>query len=155
MRFRWPQDTEFHRLVLDVEQDCCGHCGGALHICDHRIRHIYTLDHRLELCCRLTHCADAACPSRPQTLSPAAGLSLAPPRWLLGWDLFSWIGHRRFARHWSFPQLRNELRDSYRIGLSPDAISVYIQRYQNMLAARQKDFANLQLAYLKIDTVDR
>jgi prefoldin subunit 5 len=154
MRFRWPQDTEFHRLVLDVEQSCCAYCGCTLHICDHRIRHIYTLEHPLELCCRLAHCAAAACPSRPHTLSPAAELSLALPGWLIGWDVFCWIGHRRFARHWSVPQLRNELLDSYRIPLSPDAISVYIQRYQNMLAARQQDFANLQRAYESINQVD-
>jgi prefoldin subunit 5 len=154
MRFRWPQDTEFHRLVLDVEQDCCDHCGTVLHICDHRIRHIYTLDHPLELCCRLAHCADPACPSRPRTLSPAAELSLALPGWLIGWDVFCWIGHRRFARHWSVPHLRNELLDSYRIKLSPDVLSVYIHRYQNMLAARQQDFANLHRAYQSIDKVD-
>jgi hypothetical protein len=76
------------------------------------------------------------------------------PGWLIGWDVFCWIGHRRFARHWSVPQIRNELRDSYRLRLSPDAISVYIQRYQNMLAARQQDFANLRLAYANIDQVD-
>jgi len=52
------------------------------------------------------------------------------------------------------PQLRDELLDSYRIPLSPDAISVYIQRYQNMLAARQQDFANLRLAYENINQVD-
>ena len=155
MRRSWPQDTEFHRLVLDVEQDCCQQCGGDLHICDHRIRHIYTLEHPLELCCRLTHCSDPACPSRPRTLSPAAELSLAMPGWLIGWDVFCWIGHRRFARHWSVPQIRNELRDSYRLRLSPDAISVYIQRYQNMLAARQQDFANLRLAYWPMRTSTR
>jgi prefoldin subunit 5 len=154
MRFRWPEDTTFHRLVLDVEQDCCTHCSGTLHICDHRIRHLYTLDHPLELCCRLVHCADAACPSRPHTLSPAAELSLALPGWLIGWDVFCWIGHRRFARHWSIPHLRDELLDSYRIQLSPDALSVYIHRYQNMLAARQQDFANLQRVYQNIDKVD-
>jgi prefoldin subunit 5 len=154
MRRHWPQDTEFHRLVLDVEQDCCQQCGADLHICDHRIRHIYTLEHPLELCCRLTHCCDPACPSRPRTLSPAAELSLALPGWLIGWDVFCWIGHRRFARHWSVPQIRSELHDSYRLQLSPDAISVYIQRYQNMLAARQQDFANLRLAYANINQVD-
>jgi hypothetical protein len=31
------------------------------------------------------------------------------PRWLMGWDVFCWLGHRRFARHWSVPQLRLEL----------------------------------------------
>jgi prefoldin subunit 5 len=154
MRFKWSEDTEFHRLVLDVEQDGCDHCGCPLHICDHRIRHIYTLEHPLELCCRLAHCSDPACPSRPHTLSPAAELSVALPGWLIGWDVFCWIGHRRFSRHWSIPQIRHELADSYDIKLSPDGLAVYIHRYQNMLAARQQDFARLQRAYQDIDKVD-
>jgi len=154
MRFRWPEETVFHRLVLDVERDCCEKCGRDLHICDHRIRHIYTLEHPLELCCRLVHCSDPACPSRPRTLSPAAELSLALPSWLIGWDVFCWIGHRRFARHWSVPQIRNELTDAYSIRLSPDAITNYTHHYQNILAARQQDFTNLQRAYQNIDVVD-
>jgi prefoldin subunit 5 len=76
------------------------------------------------------------------------------PGWLIAWDVFCWIGHRRFARHWSIPQINDELLDSYRIKLSPDALSIYIRRYQNMLAARQQDFANLQSAYKDIDCVD-
>jgi hypothetical protein len=154
MRFRWPEKTDFHRLVLDVEQDHCDQCSSRLHICDHRIRHIYTLEHPLELCCRLAHCSDPACLSRPHTLSAAAELSLALPGWLIGWDVFAFIGHRRFARHWSVPAIRNELRDSYRIKISPDAISLYIQRYQNMVAARHQDFDLLQRAYQDIDAVD-
>src|SRR5215210_3398264 len=101
MRFRWPEDTEFRRLVLDVEADACAHCAGRLHICDHRHHRVYTLDGPLELCCRLAHCADRACPARPHTLSPAAELTLALPGWLIGWDVFGWLGFRRFARHWS------------------------------------------------------
>ena len=154
MRRSWPESTVFHRMVLDVEADLCDHCDRALHICDHRIRHIYTLEHPVELCCRLAHCSDPACPSRPRTLSPAAELSLAPPGWLIGWDVFCYIGHRRFARHWSVPVLRSELRDNYHISLSPDAIALYIQRYQNMVAARQQDLANLQRTYKDIDAVD-
>jgi hypothetical protein len=69
------------------------------------------------------------------------------PRWLIGWDVFCWLGHRRFARHWSVPQLRAELLDSYAIGLSEDAIEDYLQRYQCMLAARQQDFALLKKEY--------
>ena len=153
MRFRWPKDTLFRRQVLDVEQSCCAHCGDTLHVCDHRTHRIYTLRGPLELCCRLVHCSDPACPSRPHTLSPAAELSLTLPGWLIGWDLFCFIGHRRFARHWSVPQIRDELLDSYHIKLSPDAISVYIRRYQAMVAARQQDFSLLQLAYRDIDAV--
>lgn len=154
MRFCWPEDTVFQPLVLDVEQDCCDKCGRKLHICDHRVRHIYTLEHPLRLCCRLSHCSDPACPSRPRTLSSAAELSVAMPGWLIGWDVFAFIGHRRFSRHWSVPAIRNELLDTYGIKLSPDAISLYIQRYQNMLAARHQDLDNLKLAYEDIDTVD-
>jgi hypothetical protein len=153
MRFRWPKDTVFHRLVLDVEQPRCAHCGSPLHVCDHRIHRIYTLQYPLELCCRLAHCSDPACPCRPQTLSPVAELSLTLPGWLIGWDVLCFIGHRRFARHWSVPQIRDELWDTYRIKLSPDAISVYIRRYQTMVAARQQDFALLQLTYRDIDSV--
>jgi hypothetical protein len=153
MRFRWPKDTVFHRLVLDVEQDGCAHCGRPLHVCDHRIHRIYSLQHPLELCCRLAHCSDPACPGRPHTLSPAAELSLTLPGWLIGWDVFCFIGHRRFARHWSIPQIRDELLDSYRITLSPDVISLYIRRYQTMVAARQQDFALLQRAYRDLGSV--
>ena len=112
MRFRWPKDTMFRRQVLDVEQSCCAHCGGVLHVCDHRCHRIYTLRGPVELCCRLVHCSDPACPSRPHTLSPAAELSLTLPGWLIGWDVFCFIGHRRFARHWSVPQIRDELLDT-------------------------------------------
>jgi len=69
------------------------------------------------------------------------------PRWLIGWDVFCWLGHRRFARHWSVPQLRAELLDSYALVLSEDAIEDYLQRYQCMLAARQQDFALLKKEY--------
>ena len=154
MRFRWPETTAFQRLVLDVEQRDCDQCGRRLHICDHRIRRIHTLEHPLELCCRLVHCSDPACPSRPHTFSPAAELPLALPGWLIGWDVFAFIGHRRFARHWSVPTIRNELLDTYHIKLSPDSLALYIQRYQNMVAARQQDLANLQQAYQGIDSVD-
>jgi hypothetical protein len=154
MRFRWPEDTQFRHLVLDVEQQSCAHCGRDLHICDHRLRRIYTLEQPLELCCRLVHCSDRSCSLRPHTLSPAAELSLALPGWLIGWDVFCFIGHRRFARHWSVPVIRHELQDAYAIRLSPDAISVYIHHYQNMLAARQQDFANVQQAYRNTDFVD-
>src|SRR3954454_22988085 len=153
MRFRWPQDTVFRRVVLDVEQRCCDRCTGPLHVCSHRLHRIYTLRGPLELCCRLKHCAAPTCPSRSTTLSPQAELTLTLPGWLVGWDVFCFIGHRRFARPWSVPQIRDELLDSYRIKLSVAAICVYVRRYQTMVAARQQDFALLQLAYRGIGSV--
>jgi hypothetical protein len=147
MRFSWPEGTVFQRVSLDVEQTHCACCGRVLHVCGQRRHRIYTLKHPVELCCRLAHCCDPACPTRPATLSPAAELSLALPGWLVGWDVFCFIGHRRFARHWSVPQIKDELADTYRIRLSDDAICLYLRRYQAMLAARQQDPDLLRLAY--------
>jgi hypothetical protein len=67
--------------------------------------------------------------------------------------VFCWLGHRRFARHWSVPQRRDELRDTYKFVLSDDAIEDYLQRYQCMVAARQQDFARLKVEYATTRTV--
>ena len=42
MRHRWPEDIRFTRVVLEVEDNVCGVCGGTLHICDHRRHRIFT-----------------------------------------------------------------------------------------------------------------
>jgi hypothetical protein len=153
MRVRRPEGTVFTRMVLDVEQLCCDHCGSRLHICDHRTRRIYTLKGPLELCCRLAHCSNRSCPLRCRTLSAKAESFLALPGWLIGWDVFCFIGHRRFARHWSVPQIRAELRDGYDIALSVAAIGNYLRRYQAMVAARQQDRQQLNDAYRDIDSL--
>jgi hypothetical protein len=147
MRPVWPEDTAFRRLVLDVESTVCEQCGCPLHVCDHRFHRIHTLQGPTELVCRLAHCSDRACPARGETLSPAAELSLTLPWWLIGWDVFCWIGHRRFARHWSIPQLQTELQEAYHIDLSKDTLCNYLRRYQNLLAARQQDPQQLAKAY--------
>jgi hypothetical protein len=61
------------------------------------------------------------------------------------------MGHRRFARHWSVPQIRSELLDSYQIPLSADAIEDNLRRYQIMLAARQQDAQVMAAAYQGMD----
>jgi hypothetical protein len=153
MRVRRPEGTVFTRVVLDVEQTRCDHCGSRLHVCDHRVRRVYTLKGPVGLCCRLAHCSDPACPLRCRTLSPKAELSVALPGWLIGWDVFCFIGHRRFARHWSVPQIRSELRDGYDVALSVGAIARYVRRYQAMVAARQQDRQRLSDAYRDIDSL--
>jgi hypothetical protein len=75
------------------------------------------------------------------------------PYWLIGWDVFSWLGFRRFTRHWSIPQLQAELRDSYGIRLSDDAIAGYLKRYRCMVAARHQDAALLARHYQDIDSL--
>jgi hypothetical protein len=139
MAYRWPAGTVFTRIDLDVEERSCPVCDRDMHVCDHRYHHLWTLAGPTQVVNRLVRCPDPTCDSRGQTFSPAAELSISMPRWCMGWDVLCWLGHRRFARHWSVPQLRAELQDTYAIRLSDDAIASYLGRYQTMLAARQQD----------------
>lgn len=147
MARRSPQGSTVARVMLEPEDPRCGECGNRMHVRNHRRRRIYTLDGPLLVECKLLQCPHAACPNHRRTFSPKQELTVALSRWLIGWDVFCWLGHRRFARHWSVPQLRAELVDSCAIELSEDAIEDYLQRYQCMLAARQQDFALLKAEY--------
>jgi hypothetical protein len=147
MRYRWPEDTQFKQVVLSVEQEVCSLCQRHLHVCDHRFHPILSLQGPLQLVCKLAHCPDPCCAAHCHTLSPLAQTQFTLPYWLIGWDVFCWLGFRRFRRHWSIPQLQAELRDSYRIRLSDDAIAGYLQRYRCMVAARHQDHALLAEHY--------
>lgn len=153
MRFSWPRDTKFTRLDLEVEDRSCPVCQRRMSICDHRRHPIFTLHGPTELVCKLVHCPDSTCASRPKTFSPLAETAIALPYWLIGWDVFCWLGHRRFTHHWSIPQLRAELTDTCEIPLSHDAIGLYLQRYQTMLAARQQDAPILAKEYRNVDAL--
>jgi hypothetical protein len=153
MRYRWPADTVFTQQVLTVEQEDCSLCQRALTICDHRFHRLFTLQGPLEIVCKLAHCPDPRCPAHTRTLSPLAESQITLPWWLIGWDVFCWMGHRRFAHHWSVPQLQAELRDSLHIPLSDDAISASLRRYQTMVAARHQDAVVLAAAYAKRDSL--
>jgi hypothetical protein len=153
MRHCWPANTHFTRLVLEVEQETCVTCGRTLHTCDHRRHRIFTLQGPVEVLCKLAHCPDPTCAAHAHTLSPYAESTVTLPWWLLGWDAFCWMGHRRFARHWSVPQIRAELADAYQIPLSADAIEDSLRRYQTMLAARQQDAQRLAAAYRDVEAL--
>lgn len=153
MRYRWPENTQFTRVDLTVEQEACSVCQRRLHICDHRFHPILSLQGPLQLVCKLAHCPDPDCPAHRHTLSPLAESQLTLPYWLIGWDVFCWLGFRRFSRHWSIPQLQAELRDSYKIRLSDDAISGYLQRYRYMVAARHQDATRLAEHYKDITSL--
>jgi hypothetical protein len=139
MAYRWPAETAFKRIDVDVEDRSCPVCKRYMHVCDHRYHHLWTFEGPTQVVNRLVRCPDPSCASRGRTFSPEAELSISMPRWSIGWDVFCWLGHRRFARHWSVPQLHTELQDTHQIRLSDDAIERYIILYQTMLAARQQD----------------
>ena len=147
MPYQWPKDTDFALWELDVLDRDCPVCGRRMYICDHRYRHLHTLEGPVELVCKLNHCPDPGCPGHTKTKSPELEAMIAPPNWAIGWDVFCWIGHRRCSRHMAIPLIQSELLDDYAIKLSDDAIAKYIQRYQVMLAARQQDREALRRQY--------
>ncbi len=153
MPYRWPADTDFAPLELDVLDRDCPACGRLMYICDHRYRRFHTLDGPVELVCKLNHCPDPRCPGHAKTRSPELEITLALPRWAIGWDVFCWIGQRRFSRHWSITQIQAELLDAHGIKLSADCLADHILRYQVMLAARQQDPDSLRRQYESVATI--
>ena len=85
--------------------------------------------------------------TRLSSVSPEAEMKLAMPYCVLVWDVICWLGHRRFARHWSVPQIRQELNDRCELPLSEDAIEEYVFCYQGMVAAEQQDPEEFKRAY--------
>lgn len=151
MPYQWPADTDFAQWELDVVDRACSVCDRTMYVCDHRYRRLHTLDGPVELLCRLNHCPDRTCPGHARTKSPELEVSIAPPRWAIGWDVFCWIGQRRFSRHWSIAQIRADLWDDHGIRLSDDALVKYVRRYQVLLAARQQDPESLRRHYESAD----
>ena len=153
MPYDWPEGTDFVSWELDVTDRKCPGCGRMMHVCDHRSRRFHTLQGPVALLCRLDRCPDPDCPGHTKTKSPETEVTIALPKWAIGWDVFCWIGHRRCSRHWAIPQIQGELRDDYGIRLSQDAIARYIHRYQVMLAARQHDPEGLGRQYQAVGEI--
>jgi hypothetical protein len=152
-RLRWGPGIEVRKLVLEPDFDDrpCAHCGKFTHIYEHRDRQLHLLSMgATHLVSKIAHCMDKACPGHKEVVASPAEMKLAPPFWTIGWDVFAWMGHRRFARHWSVPQIRAELADSYRIAVSPDLIEDYLRRYQAMVADRESSPEHLADAYRNV-----
>lgn len=147
MSHQWPAETAFRRKDLYVRDQVCAFCEGGLYVCSHRKRRLFTLQGPWLLVVRLGHCPDRGCPGYRGTVSPREEMAIAPPRLAVGWDVFAWIGHRRYARHWSVPQICAELSDSHAIDLSEDAIEDYVRQYEVMVAARHMDLDQMRKAY--------
>jgi hypothetical protein len=147
MPYAWPVDTDFALWELDVIDRDCPSCGRMMYVCDHRYRRVHTLEGPVQVVCKLNHCPDPRCLGHAKTKSPELEITIALPKWAIGRDVFCWIGHRRYARHWSTSQIQSELWDEYGIKLSDDSIARYIRHYQVMLAARQQDPEALRRQY--------
>jgi len=139
-------ESRIREVVLVREDRACPECGAKMHIRCRRTRSIHTLEGPVRLTVKLVQCRNEACDSMT-TFPPEQEAEYALPRWGIGWDVFCWIGQRRFSRDWSVPQIRHELADSYDIPLSDDAIEDHIASYQNMVAARHQDLGEMERAY--------
>lgn len=153
MRYEWPRDTKFRDLTLVPEDRKCEICKSALHICDHRHHRFFSMGGPMHLVSKLCHCSNPDCVGHRTTVSPQAEMGLALPRWLVGWDVFAWVGQRRLARHWSASQIQAELADSRHIFVSEDSVERYIGLYQTMVAARHQDPAQMAKAYRGIKSL--
>lgn len=151
----WPEAVEFKLITLepDAEERVCAHCGGFTYVCDHRERDLHSLDGPVHVVSKVVCCPDRECAGHAEKCESPAAMGLAPPYWSVSWDVFAWMGHRRFARHWSVPQIRAELKDRFGIAVSADLIEDYTARYEVMVAARESDLARLVTAYRDVADV--
>jgi hypothetical protein len=117
-----------------------------MHVRCHRQRNILALEGPIRLNVKLVQCPNEQCDNR-KLFGSEEESGYAMSRWGIGWDVFCWIGQRRFSRHWSVPQIRHELDDRYDIKLSDDAIEDHMASYQNMVAARHQDLQELDDVY--------
>jgi len=143
----WPSETVFERVDLFLDGQGCNFCETDLEMWGHRQRRVFTLHGPRLLVVRLGHCPDPECAGHHESVSAWGEMAIAPARLTVAWDVFAWIGHRRFARHWCVPQICGELCDSHQIDLSEDALEDYVRRYETMVAARQGDMEELRKVY--------
>lgn len=144
-RFQVDQSTVREVTVIREDRTCPA-CGTKMRIRCERRRNIHTLEGPVRLIVKLLHCPNEECDT-VKMFAPDKEAEYAMPRWGIGWDVFCWMGQRRFSRHWSVPQIRHELADSYEIRLSDDAIEDHLAGYQNMVAARHQDLGEMEVAY--------
>src|SRR3954470_235215 len=107
--YAWPEDTDFALWELDVLDRDCPFCGRLMYVCDHRYRRVHTLDGPVQLVCKLNHCPDPGCPGHARTKSPELELTIALPKWAIGWDVL-WGGFpKRVTRRLPQPVLRTRV----------------------------------------------
>lgn len=140
-------------MVVVAEDRDCEHCGGYLYVRDTRNRYVWSLTGPKQLVVQVLQCPDPSCPRHKVNVGMEAELAVAMPFWSLTWDVFAWMGHRRFARHWSVPQIRAELKDGFKIDVSSDWVEDYVRRYQGMVWAREADMDQWAADYDGVDDV--
>jgi hypothetical protein len=147
----WPEQGDVPEIEAFLGEARCVGCGGRGTVDDVRRRKLRTLGGRVKLRVPVRKCTEPSCPLFGQRLGAEVELSFAPPHWTVSWDLFTWMGHRRFGRHWSVPQIRHELKDRFGVEASADWIEDYLARYQAIVAGRESDIELMTKAYAGTD----
>lgn len=147
----WPEQGDVPVIEAFLDDARCVGCGSRGTVDDVRRRKLRTLGGRMKLRVPVRKCTEPSCPLFGQRLGGEVELSFAPPHWTVSWDLFAWMGHRRFGRHWSVPQIRHELEDRFAVEASEDWIEDYLARYQAIVAGRESDIEILTKAYAGTD----
>jgi hypothetical protein len=142
-----PQEVGVIVLAPEAAERLCRFCGGPTWILETRKRWLKTLGGAKQAWIPVVGCRDAHCAGYGKRQTTPEEVQLAPPCWTVDWELFAWMGHRRFARHWSVPQIRNELMDAHGVEISDDAIEDYTAKYETMVAARESDIERLVAEY--------
>lgn len=153
MAYQWPEGTQFEELRLEVLERECSLCGAETHVKDYKRRRVFLLGGPCRIVSQMTQCSERDCPGAHCLHVAEEELSIAPPHWVLGWDVFALLGQLRFTQDRSVPEIRQELLDTYDFSLSEDAIEDYIARYQVILAARQDDPTRFREEYEDVDDV--
>jgi hypothetical protein len=151
----WPAGVKFSLVTVepDLDDRVCGHCGRWTYISDYKHRHLHSLRGPVHAVSKVACCPDKGCPGHDEKAVSPGEMALAPPFWSVSWDVFAWMGHRRFARHWSVPQICVELKDSFGIEVSADMVEDYTAKYEVMVAARESDLERLVAEYRDVPDI--
>ena len=94
------EESAVRDLTLDREDRACPECGRRMHVRCRWSRSVLTLLAPLRLSVGFVQCCDEWC-EYMKLYGPEQESGYAMPSWGIGWDIFCWIGQRRFSRNWS------------------------------------------------------
>ena len=152
-KLSWPESRDVPEVYAWTAETCCVGCGGRGGADDVRRRRLSSFAGPIVLRVPIRVCDEPTCPRFGARIGAEVEAAFAPPYWSVTWELFVWMGHRRFSRHWSVPHIRDELRDRVKMEVSDDWVEDSLRRYQIMVAAKQSDLATLREEYAEIAEV--
>jgi hypothetical protein len=152
-RIQFPANVDFAAMNVVADDRECEHCGGFLYVRETKHRYVWSSSGAAHLVVRVLCCPDRSCVGFRVAVGQEAEMAVALPYWSVTWEVFAWMGHRRFSRHWSVPQILAELEDRFHIEVSADWIEDYLRCYQAMVAARESDVDEWKVDYEGVEDV--